>query len=151
MAGQGSGEAAVSIQDDVAAAVCDRGYYEKPNGDPWTKEQLAARQVAKLTEELGELSYYIPRCVMGWARRSSDWEMGLRLAARRAREDFDNPKAWGEAEVLHSDAAAEELADIQVVVFTLADALDVDVLELAREKALSDVERGVREASDAND
>jgi NTP pyrophosphatase (non-canonical NTP hydrolase) len=137
----------VSIQDDVAA-VCDRGYYEKSNGDPWTKEQLAARQVAKLTEELAELTEAI--WAIGQRNGPAPWEESLWIAGKEARMAFDGD-SWENAEVTDAELAAGELADIQVVVFTLADALGEDVLELAREKALSDVERGVREANDAND
>lgn len=139
----------MSIQDDVAAAVCDRGYYEKPNGDPWSKEQLAVRQVAKLMEELGELNRYTRQIGLhrrGW-HQYSRWERMLSEAAQVARYAFDDDD-WSGAWVVNEDAAAEELADIQVVVFTLADVLGIDILELAREKALDDVERGVRNGKD---
>ena len=134
----------MNAQDKVAQAVRERGYYEKPNGDPWTSEQLAARQVAKLAEELGELVECI--AAFGWDghRQRYGYEWLLEGAVRQsARDQFDSDH-WHGAVVLNAYGAASELADLQVVLFTLADALGVDAVELAVEKAERDKTRGVR-------
>jgi len=65
------------------------------------------------------------------------------MASTRAKRSFDRGN-WEHAEVTDHDAATSELADLQVVLFTLADALGVDVVELALERARGDVERGER-------
>ena len=126
----------MSAQDEVVKAVGARGYREG-----YTDDQFAARQVAKLCEELYELSVSIRQFGNGVP---SNWELCLEEAGYMAQQDFDDDKAWDLAEILFPVAAASELADMQVVLFCLADVLDEDVVELAREKAARDVERGVR-------
>lgn len=130
----------MTVQDEVVTAVEARGYR---NG--WTDEQFAVRQIAKLTEELGELNRHARHLGLddrGWHQHSK-WEKALGEAAQIARYAFDEGD-WSEAWMVNRNAAIEELADIQVVVFCLADALGVDVVELAREKAQEDIGRGVR-------
>lgn len=130
-------------QDIVSKAVRERGYYNKPDGSEWTKEQLASRQVAKLVEELDELANQI-----GVADLHYDfWAFELEKAAISATRHFNDSDEWGQfanTVIFDEDKAAIELADIQVVVFTLADALGVDVAQLAVDKAQRDIERGVR-------
>jgi len=135
----------VKAQERVARAVEERGYR-----DGWTREQFAARQVAKLCEELGELCIHVAQEVGGWIRYSKPWEMSLRNAAKRARQEFDGGH-WELATVIDEDAAREELADLQVVVFALADALDFDVVQAAVDKAEADVDRGVRAEKEVDD
>ena len=133
------------VQDQVNWYVKARGYKCKPDGSAWSSEQFAARQVAKLCEELGELRRYTRQLGLhdtGWPQYSK-WERLLGQAAQVARQAFDEGD-WEDAWVVSSKKAAQELADMQVVLFCLADALGVDVVELAREKAAADVERGVR-------
>ena len=127
----------MKAQDRVARAVEARGYR-----DGWSDEQYAARQVAKLAEELGELVYFI--CQRWGQAQEGPWEAHCVLAGQRARQEFDDPDAWNGAAIVDYDAAATELADIVVVAFTLADALGVDVVQAAITKAERDVNRGVR-------
>ena len=134
-------ETTMNAQDLVAGAVKARGYYQRPDGTYWTREQLAARQVAKLTEELGELMDAI--WAVGQGNGPARWEDLLYEATIGAKLAFDKG-AWEHAEVTDHDAAASELADLQVVLFTLADALGVDVVQAAITKAERDVTRGIR-------
>jgi NTP pyrophosphatase (non-canonical NTP hydrolase) len=124
-------------QQEVYAAVVERGYREG-----WTAEQFAARQVAKLQEELGELNHTI--------RQGHAVSTAIDEAAHTAQKHFDHWEHWGLTFVGFPKRAQQELADIQVVVFSLAAAIaeitgePFDVVEAAREKATADVERGVR-------
>jgi len=125
----------MNYQKEIADSVRARGYR-----DGWTDEQFAARQVAKLVEELGELCCYIDSNY-GEMRT---WEKRLIDASWYSRNEFDNSDCWGNARVVEVDKVAEELADILVVVYNLADAIGVDVNEMALEKATADIDRGVR-------
>jgi hypothetical protein len=136
-----------SPQDMIAANTAERGYRSGR-----TAEQFAARQVCKLAEELGELavSFRLPRVKFG-DLASLEWHLaGLAGVARAA---FDHAGYSRHQPVKHekySDRAKNELADIQVVVFNLAQALSeitgepFDVVQAAVEKSAADVERGVR-------
>jgi NTP pyrophosphatase (non-canonical NTP hydrolase) len=130
----------MSIQHDIVEAVRARGYLEG-----WTKEQLAARQVMKLIEEVKEL-VLCPEL-------SDDDELWnntsvinardeIAEAGKDAREAFDD----GECGVFPStDEARRELSDIIVVCSVLAHALGVDdMMQGALDKAQADVKRGVR-------
>jgi len=133
----------VREQDLVADAVRRRGYYQREDGTWWEPEQLACRQVAKLTEELAEMSRHASQLgenAMGWQQRAG-WEHRLEDAGDMARTAFDRGD-WAGASV--RDELAQEAADLQVVLFTLADALDFDVVQLALDKSREDVRRGVR-------
>lgn len=131
----------MTIQERVAAAVAARGYREG-----WTAEQFAARQVCKLVEELAELSQVVEADTV----RSYAYEEDLDQLGIDARKMFDDETAWGWAGVQDIAAARAELADIQVVVFTLAAALNEidgeqwDVAQAALDKALADMGRDVR-------
>jgi len=134
-----------NYQAEIVANVDARGYRVKRDGIRWTDAQYAARQVAKLTEELAELSAYIhhiqaghggPQCV-------ARWELELSTAAIHAESAFDSG-TWGRAHIAHAEKAADEAADMLVVLYNLADALGVDLNALALEKSRADVERGVR-------
>ena len=109
---------ALEAQKMVADAVSARGYR-----DGWNADQFAARQLAKLIEETAE---------------ASEWVHGVEI--------FDNSGAWDwiEVDALARFFLCEEVADIQVVLFALADALGMDVVAAAVEKSAADVERGVR-------
>ena len=131
-----------TIQEQVAQAVAARGYREG-----WTAEQFAARQVAKLQEELGELVRHID----ARADEKAEWEVLASVAGRLARSAFDASKNdWMDAYVYGAHCARWELADIQVVVFALAAALSeidgepFDLAQAALDKATEDVDRGVR-------
>ena len=128
-------------QREIYEAVVARGYRKG-----WTAEQFAARQVAKLTEELGELARHIHQ--LGFA--DSPFEWSLRATANQARDAFD-ASSWAKAAIESPQDAMSELADIVVVACCLAEALGEydydsagDLMEMALEKASADVERGVR-------
>ncbi len=132
------------VQTEVARAVEERGYRAG-----WTRVQYLARQVAKLQEELAELVGVVRCRTTGWLM----WEEVARSAGECARVAFDEggEVAWGPAAVAGDlDAVAEELADLQVVLFCAAETLGellgtgFDVVEAARLKAAQDVARGVR-------
>ena len=124
-------------QYDVFAAVRERGYL---NG--WTTEQAAARQIAKLVEELAELAsgVEVPLAEDGWL-------IHLRRAGELARKAFDDPQRW-QAVTVHPFTVSDELPDIMVPVLVLAQIMGLDVIEAARQKAIADVARGVRNGGD---
>jgi NTP pyrophosphatase (non-canonical NTP hydrolase) len=131
----------MNIQQEIYKAVARRGYR-----DGWTAGQFAARQVAKLTEELGELLAHVHTV----AEVKMDWEDRVFEAARHARRWFDRGN-WEYAYVKSAHDAIDELADIVVVACCLAEALgehkagmDVNLMDLALSKARADVVRGVR-------
>ena len=127
-------------QARVAAAVARRGYRAG-----WTTMAFLVRQMVKAQEELGEAVG-----ALGW-RVPMQAAVKILSAADIARIEFragqDWPREAAEPDVLRQ--VAEELADLQVVIFNAAAALgemlgeDVDVVRMAMEKAERDVERGV--------
>lgn len=124
----------MSIQQQVYQAVKARGYV-----DGWTPEQFAARQVPKLAEELAELSETVQRAY------SLDFILRLRLLGEDARTNFDHVRGWHSlTPVIDRARACAELADIVVVALCMAEALGVDVLSAALDKARADVGRGKR-------
>lgn len=120
-------------QEQVAANVAARGYR-----DGWTDEQFIGRQVAKLFEEGGELVKLIET---GRALEPR-WVAYARAAGRLCRIAFDE-NDWRHV-TIDKEKAKAELADIAVVVLTMADALGFDVCRAAVEKSAADVERGKR-------
>jgi hypothetical protein len=158
----------LTIQSEVYNSVVDRGYREG-----YSAEQFIARQVAKLQEELWELAQRIDlpiqvyRTIELAGKTSKEWfDKGkfslddtscatIELAGKTSKEWFDKGKfslddtscaVWG---------LQQELADIQVVVFCLAEELSkmqsaqggvkrVDITKLALDKARKDVQRGIR-------
>lgn len=137
-------QARKEVQADVALAVERRGYR-----DGWREESFLARQVAKFVEELGELMMLIYPRGRDFLPK---WKEDLLISATRARLAFDDVEDWERAEVGDLEAIKGELADLQVVLFCAAQAVGelcgdgFDVVEAARQKALGDVERGVRDA-----
>ena len=136
-------------QRQVYNNVAARGYTEG-----WTDEQFAARQVAKMQEELGELSYLFsgePTIFLDSGLQERLFDLIDDAGAESGRM-FDNHGEWKNAAVSDIERAKKELADIQVVVFCLAEALSkldagaepFDVVATAVEKSGEDVERGVR-------
>jgi len=137
----------------VSDATKARGYW-----DGLAPEQIAARQVAKLAEELDEYSQYI---AMPW-----EFESRLISLGGEARRIFDDPKRWYDCEFADEyyfpagTTAAElamrrraELADLMVVLLNMAQAeqeatgVPFDIIQAACEKATADIERGVRSGS----
>lgn len=128
-------------QKEVAQAIAYRGYRHT-----WTAPQFAGRQVAKLAEELRELA----ACVQQQPDGLTQWERLVDDAGYAAQLAFDHPAFWSDTRVLHAIDMRAELADMQVVIFALADALEelthqrFDVVQAAVDKARADVARGVR-------
>lgn len=126
----------MNAQTIVAANVAARGYR-----DGWTAEQFVARQLAKLTEELAEGATGAlvtnPGCLPSWLAVLSD-------AGILARKAFDRRDVWRDIPLVNPDALRSELADMQVVLFAAAAALDFDVVQAAIDKSSADVARGVR-------
>lgn len=126
-------------QQLVAEAIRARGYRAG-----WTPAQFAARQVTKLTEELSELARYVEVDDLDYVV----WLWDLRDVGELAREAFDNGSWDGVVEDV--ERVKDELADIQVVVFVLADVLgemsggEFDVVKAAMCKSAKDISRGVR-------
>lgn len=119
-------------QREVYEYVSERGYR-----GGWSLAQFAVRQVLKLIEEIAEMALVVDfQDVMTRAT--------IAAAGSLARATFDGMQATSRATVRDYDALREELADIQVVVFALAEALDFDVVQAAIRKSRADVARGVR-------
>lgn len=122
-------------QDRVYEAIAARG---DTNG--WTREQFAARQMAKLVQEIAELAEHV-------RGGSKEWEwmmMSLRNAGTYARWALADADAWRNARITDLGALVCELPDVQVPVFCLATTVRLDIVRAAVEKAEADVERGVR-------
>jgi len=142
--------AAIPAQQAVAAAVAIRGYREG-----YTAHQFAARQVAKLAEELLEVAEHMAWPAYPETNTNSNIKAMLGdidTAGTMAKRVFNNPDSWAD----QPDSAVDplpmiaELADLQVAIFCLAGALaeitgqPVDIVALARDKATADIDRGVR-------
>ena len=126
-------DAGVKPQEAVYTHVADRGYL---NG--YTTDQAIARQIAKLTEELGELAEAITPNGKNWY-----WLHALRIAGHLARTAFDDHNRWDGVTIDYERARAEA-ADCQVPLFVLAEMMGLDVVEAAVDKSASDIVRGVR-------
>lgn len=138
-------EVTVYFQQVLRDYVAERGYR-----DGYTAEQYLRRQALKLVEETAELV-----AALG-ALAPADVRVAMEHAARAAREWFDAGYPAGETEppaALDAEAlehVADELADVQVVVFVAAEALteirgkQCDIVRRAVWKAAMDRRRGVR-------
>lgn len=125
----------MSAQTQIAAAVAQRGYL-----DGWTADEVTARQVVKLAEELGELASTIETDSPLLAMMLAD----ITKTAQRARMTFDTPSAFVGA-TCHTLPAIYEATDCAVVLAVLAHALEIpDIMFAASVKANNDVARGVR-------
>lgn len=128
----------MNAQEIVAANVAARGYR-----DGWTVDQFVARQLAKMTEELDEAARQVVsfepqvRNILRWLDELGD-------AGRRARIAFDDQDKWQDVTIFDPFAIRSELADMLVVLFAAAHALDFDVIQAAIDKSGADVARGVR-------
>ena len=92
-----------------------------------TRDQLL--YVAKIYEKMRDLLDYV--WPTGNHQYAGTWEDHAVIAGDLARKwNGDASKAY----ITDREAAAAELADVLVAVYTLANALDVDVNELALEK-----------------
>lgn len=122
-------------QQEVYNFIDQRGYRRG-----WTAQQFVVRQVLKLIEEVAEAALLVSFDDEIMPRATID------AAGSLARAAFDQMPPTAYAAVRDYDELAQELADIQVVVFAMAQALDFDVIQAARDKARLDVRRGVRGA-----
>jgi len=125
-------------QRAIVEAVKARGYL-----DGWTPEQLGARQVVKLVEEVVELQGCIGIVKYG----DKDLDRLLCDAQTVARRVFDRGDC---TQVEIPEDAVKEAADCYVVLAVLTHALEqmlgreIDLEALALAKATGDVKRGVR-------
>lgn len=126
----------MNAQEIVAANVAARGYR-----DGWAAEQFVARQLCKLTEELGESLDQIGG-LDAWA--DTQWLTAGYDAGLAARGFFDDESGWGGVYLENPAAIRSELADMLVVILAAAQALDFDVVQAAIDKSAADVARGVR-------
>lgn len=126
-------------QQKVYTQTVLRGYREG-----WTPEQFLARQISKLAEELAEVVY----CVRGL---DTNLVLAILHAGAIAREQFDNRNFWSDNIEIRPEVQSE-IADLQVVVFNLAESLAeitgkaFNVSEAAVEKSSADKKRGVRKS-----
>jgi len=118
----------------IAEAIAARGY-----ADLWTPDQFLARQICKSTEELAELA----ASVGGLNFIDATWKYVLQRAGAYARNAFDDRTLWDNAQVDH-DALAGELVDVLIPLLVAAEAMGIDALQMAVEKAQTDIARGVR-------
>lgn len=126
----------MSAQTSIVSHVARRGYL-----DNWNDDELLARQVVKLAEELAELASTIEASDPALA----DFLASLVKLGRHARRIFDRPSAFVDVTVVNTQAAIYELTDCQVVIAVAAHALHVpDIMYAAQCKALADEARGVR-------
>lgn len=120
----------------IYAQVAGRGY--GPHQQGLDAEQFAGRQIAKLIEEALEAleAIGLPGYVTFFANERPRLEAAFK-------EMFDDKGAWQES-IVNRAALIKELADVAMPLFCAATALNVDLLDLAAEKAASDTIRGVR-------
>ena len=126
----------MNAQEIIAANVAARGYR-----DGWTTAEFVVRQFCKLTEELDEAvgNVGLPRSFSG-----VEWRVKLKEAGANARDAFDERGSWIGVYLGNYSAIQAELADMLVVLFAAAQALDFDVVQAAIDKSAQDVARGVR-------
>lgn len=127
-------------QQQIVDNVRSRGYR-----DGWSRAEFAGRQVAKLAEELAELAWECS--ILDDTQRGCCFQATLQSLGDRAKGMFDRWPEKGTVAIhpARIGAVLEELADLQVIVCSLADALgEKDIVGRAVEKSKGDVERGVR-------
>ena len=131
----------MSAQAQTVASVARRGYL-----DGWNDDELLARQVVKLQEELGELA----SVVEADDPVLSDFLATIVKIGKPARRIFDRKAAFVGATVVDTQAAIHELTDCQVVIYVAAHGLHVPNIGFAASvKALADEARGVRKNGQA--
>lgn len=123
----------MNAQEIVAANVAARGYMAG-----WTREQFIARQLAKMQEELGEAVQHVAGV------KTIIFVPILGAAGDLARTVFNDKSDWRDVMLIDPDALRAELADMLVVLFAAAQALEFDVVQAAIDKSAVDVARGVR-------
>lgn len=140
-------------QELVAKATELRGYREG-----WSDQQFLARQVVKLLEELGEMSYPIhqmPHMFNHYGHPDSEgFEDVIDRIGNEAMNLFNekDPETWSYTFVRWDalDDMMSEAADCMVVLFNIAATLErmsgerFDIIQEAIKKAQKDIARGVR-------
>lgn len=134
-------------QSKIAQLVTDRGCREG-----WTAEQFAARQVLKLTEELAGLFRWFNFLSAEAHRLRSRMiaPIGIGYQAKHAGHTLEDEGHGRMAIYDNIRPAKEELADIQIIVFCLAEALGeyegkpFDIVRAALDRAAEAVERRIR-------
>ena len=124
-------------QAAIFKALVDRGYT-----DGLTADQLAARQVAKMLEEVLEATDHIT----GFSPRVQSLIVTLHAEVRA---EFDDLVRWQEQGSICDHQGLEyELCDVGVTLANAAEAMymdeQFDVMQGALRKATNDVKRGVR-------
>lgn len=140
-------------QQIVAEATKKRGYREG-----WSDQVFLARQVVKLLEELGEMSYPIhqmPHMFNHYGHPDNEgFEDVIDRIGNEASYLFDekDPETWIYIFVRYDalEDMKSEAADCMVVLFNIADTLErmsgekFDIIQEAIRKAQKDISRGVR-------
>lgn len=122
-------------QQAIVEAVGQRGYF-----DGYTEDQLAARQLVKMLEEL---------CEALQAVNAEDVDLHLLIQqtaslGKWARAVFDVPSLFDDV-LVDFGALGAEFCDLVVPLAVLADVLEVpDMMAAGYRKAQADVARGVR-------
>lgn len=131
----------MKAQQYVHGKVKERGYLEG-----WTDAQAALLQIAKMEEEAAELAFTL--AVIDGPTPS--YLSSIHATGYACRQAFDSPRQFRCDKVHNLEEAKAELADVQVVVFVLAEILkqmtgdDFDVVAAAEAKVRKDVGRGTR-------
>lgn len=125
-------------QRAIYHCINSRGYYQG-----WSTHQLLSRHAAKILEESVELT---EEAWLPWPLRFS-----ARLTGWLARRYFDDRRPngiWLSSGVGNLEAYRKELADVQVVILSAGEVAAVgsryNVIKAALDKAIADIERGVR-------
>jgi NTP pyrophosphatase (non-canonical NTP hydrolase) len=123
-------------QSEVYYAVKARGYL-----GGWTDEQIVARQIVKLIEELGEMVGSVD--ANGITSPHLAWILfDMAQLGTRARAVFDNREGWDV--LVNWTDLRHELADVAVPLAVAAETARLDLMRAAERKAMADVKRGVR-------
>lgn len=129
-----------SYQMAIVAAVRERGYL-----DGYTEDQLAARQLVKLLEELCEAL----QCIHTDDPILAALVANAAIYGKSARAVFDIPSLFDGVTVDFGELGAE-FCDLVVPLAVLGQVLDVpDMMAAGYRKAQADVARGVRNGQGA--
>ena len=125
-------------QSEIYYSIKARGYL-----GGWTDEQIVARQIVKLIEELGEATEAVSVQLDG-AEDSALFRLLSRMfdLGRDARAVFDTREGWDV--LVNWTDLRHELADVAVPLAVAAETAHIDLMRAAERKAMADVKRGVR-------
>jgi NTP pyrophosphatase (non-canonical NTP hydrolase) len=143
-----------NTQQFVHSAVVARGYHKD-----WLEREFVVRQILKLSEELVEVLSGITLLRQEMlhldvrSKIEPIWMESIRDTGELCRKMFDvDRSAWDLVKIeLDLDTLRDELADMQVVIYALAEEINLmdsshpyDVETAAREKSIDDIPRGIR-------